>query len=140
MKWNDVFATSFEELKLTDNGEVIQKKRKLKYGGILVQYKDLETGKPKVAIYWMKNHAQGSWGIMPAGYFEPWGIDPKSYYEPWGSPMPASCEGSLVDRWNELNAKAKKAKGKKKCEADRKKRHGGQGNFQLYDGSHPYSW
>ena len=129
MKWNDVFATSFEELKLTDNGEVIQKKRKIKYGGILVQYKDLETGKPKVAIYRMEAHSEGAWGIMPT-----------DYYEPWGSPQPANCEDSLVARWNELNAKAKKAKGKKKCEADRVKRHGGQGHFQIYDDYHPYSW
>ena len=129
MKWNDAFATSFEELKLTDNGEVIQKKRKLKYGGILAQYKDLETGKTKVAIYWMKNHAQGSWGITPT-----------DYYEPWGSPMPASCEEFLVARWNELNAAKKKEAGKKKCEADRKKRHGSQGHPQIYDPRHPYSW
>ena len=129
MKWNDVFATSFEELKLTDNGEVIQKKRKIKYGGILVQYKDLETGKTKVAIYWMKNHAQGSWGITP-----------KSYYEPWGSPQPASCEDSLVARGNERNAAKKKEAGKRKCEKDRAKRHSGRGHFKLYDDRHPYSW
>ena len=120
MKWNDVFATSFEELKLTDNGEVIQKKRKIKYGGILVQYKDLETGKPKVAIYRMEAHSEGAWGITP-----------KSYYELWGSPMPASCEGSLVDRWNELNAAKKKEAGKRKCEADRAARHGKKQHFQI---------
>lgn len=120
MKWNDAFATSFEELKLTATGEVIVRKRKLKYGGILVHYKDLETGKTKVAIYWMKNHAQGAWGITPT-----------DYYEPWGSPMPENCEDSLVTRWEELNAKAKKAKGKKKCEADRGKRHGSTGHFQI---------
>ena len=121
MKWNDVFATSFEELKLTDNGEVIQKKRKIKYGGILVQYKDLETGKPKVAIYRMEAHSEGAWGITP-----------KSYYELWGSPMPASCEGSLVDRWNELNAAKKKEAGKRKCEADRAARHGKKQHFQSF--------
>lgn len=129
MKWNDVFATSFEELKLTDNGEVIQKKRKIKYGGILVQYEDLETGKPKVAIYRMEAHSEGAWGITP-----------KSYYELWDSPMSASCEGSLVARWNELNTAKKKEAGKKKCEADRKKRHGSQGHPQIYDPRHPYSW
>ena len=130
MKWDDAFATTFEELKLTDTGEVIEKKRKLKYGGILVQYKDLETGKTKVAIYWMKNHAQGAWGITPA-----------DYYEPWESPMPANCENFLVARWNELNAAKKKEAGKKKCEADRVKRHGSTGHFQIYnDDRHPYSW
>lgn len=129
MKWNDVFATTFEELKLTDTGETIEKKRKLKYGGILVQYKDLETGKPKVAIYQMETHADGIWGIMPT-----------DYYEPWGSPQPANCEDSLVARWNELNAAKKKEAGKKKCEADRKKRHGSQGHPQIFDERHPYHW
>ena len=129
MKWNDVFATTFEELKLTDTGETIEKKRKLKYGGILVQYKDLETGKPKVAIYRMETHADGTWGIMPT-----------DYYEPWGSPMSANCEDSLVARWNELNAAKKKAAGKRKCEADRAARHGKKQHFQIFDERHPYRW
>ena len=118
MKWNDAFATTFEELKLTDTGETIEKKRKLKYGGILVQYKDLETGKPKVAIYRMETHWDGAWGM--------------DYYEPWGSPMPASCEGSLVARWNELNAAKKKEAGKRKCEADRSDRRVGGNNFGVH--------
>lgn len=126
MKWNDAFATTFEELKLTDTGETIEKKRKLKYGGILVQYKDLETGKPKVAIYRMETHSDGTWEM--------------DYYEPWDSPMPANCEDSLVARWNELNAAKKKAAGKKKCERDRAKRHGSQGHFQIFDERHPYRW
>lgn len=129
MKWNDAFATTFEELKLTDTGETIEKKRKLKYGGILVQYKDLETGKPKVAIYRMETHADGTWGIMPT-----------DYYEPWGPPKPAICEDSLVARWNELNAARKKEAGKRKCEADRAKRHGKKQHFQIFDERHPYRW
>ena len=119
-KWNDAFATTFEELKLTDTGETIEKKRKLKYGGILVQYKDLKTGKPKVAIYRMETHSDGTWGIMPT-----------DYYEPWGPPKPAICEDSLVARWNELNAAKKKEAGKRKCEADRAARHGKKQHFQI---------
>lgn len=126
MKWNDAFATTFEELKLTNAGETIEKKRKLKYGGILVQYKDLGTGKPKVAVYRMETHSYGAREM--------------DYYEPWGSPQPENCEDSLVDRWNELNAAKKKEAGKKKCEKDRAKRHGGQVHFQIFDERHPYRW
>ena len=129
MDWNDVLPTKYEDLNLTNNGEVIKKKRKLKYGGVLVQYNDLETGKPRVAIYEMISHGDSIWRTTPT-----------DYYTVWGSPQPANLEAALVARWDELNATKKKAKGKKKCEADRAARHGHRGHFQIYDEKHPYSW
>lgn len=127
MKWNDVFATKFEDLNITKDGERIERKRKLKYGGILVHYKSAKTGEPKVAVYFMEEHST----------FQP--FMPDTYYDKWAG-APAAQEKELVAEWEKRGAAKKKEAGKRKCEADRAARHGRKQHFQIHSDKKPYAW
>ena len=131
MKWNDVFATKFEDLNITKDGERIERKRKLKYGGILVSYKSAKTGEPKVAVYFMEEHSTVFFLFQP--------FMPNTYYDKWADAT-AAQEKELVAEWEKQGAAKKKEAGKRKCEADRAARHGKKQHFQIFDERHPYRW
>lgn len=126
--WNKVFATNFEDLEFTRNGERIKKEQQLKNNAVLVYFDSIDNGRPHVAIYAIRQHDD----FLP--------FQPDTYYDQIGKELPENCKDSLIAAWNKVVADEKKAAGKKKCEADRAARHGKKGHFQWYDDKHPYRW
>lgn len=133
--WNKVFATNFEDLEFTRNGERIKKKQRLKNNAVLVYFDNIDNGRPHVAIYAIRRHDDFQ-SRLPS--FQP--FHPDICYEQIGKELPENCKDSLIAAWNKAVADEKKAAGKKKCEADRAARHGKKGHFQWYDDKHPYRW